>query len=150
MVDLSDVSNYDRLCMAKAGIEMIADRPLLGIGPEMIPERYPIYRDPTAPRFWVPHLHDNLLQIAAERGLPALAAAVRGFRAAGGFEAARAGPAAASAAGLHLGALLARAVRVQLGRHRGPAAGAVRAHPAVLRRRPGGRGGRVAAPSASC
>ena len=118
VVDLSDVSNYDRLCMIKAGAQMTAERPLLGIGPEMVPERYPIYREPTAPRFWVPHLHNNLLQLAAERGLPALAAylamtvlalaaAARGFRAAGGFEAARTGGAAGGAAGLHLGALLA-------------------------------------------
>jgi O-antigen ligase len=62
--------------MAKAGVEMIAARPLLGVGPDVIPQRYPIYREPTAPRFWVPHLHANLLQIAAERGLPALVLAL--------------------------------------------------------------------------
>jgi O-antigen ligase len=121
VVDLGDPSNYDRLCMVRAAARMTAERPLLGLGPEMVRERYAIYREPTAPRYGVPHLHNNLLQLAAERGLPALAAylamtvlalaaAARGFRAAGGFRAARAGPDAAGAAGLaglHLGTILA-------------------------------------------
>jgi O-antigen ligase len=118
VVDLSAASNYDRLCMASAAARMVAERPLLGLGPDLVKERYPIYREPTAPRFTVPHLHNNLLQLAAERGLPALAAylamtvvalaaAARGFRAAGGFGAVRSGAGAAGLAGLHLGALLA-------------------------------------------
>jgi O-antigen ligase len=74
IVDLRDTSNYDRLCMVEAGITMIADRPLFGLGPELAERWYPIYRSPTAPRYNVPHLHNNLLQLAAERGLPALAA----------------------------------------------------------------------------
>lgn len=72
--DLSDPSNYDRLCMAAAGLTMIAERPVSGIGPELVERRYPIYRVPTAPRYRVPHLHNSFLQLAAERGLPALAA----------------------------------------------------------------------------
>ncbi len=74
IVDLRDNSNYDRLCMVKAGLAMVAERPLFGLGPEMVERRYPIYREPTAPRFQVPHLHNTFLQLAAERGLPALAA----------------------------------------------------------------------------
>lgn len=74
ITDLRDRSNYDRLCMLKAGIEMVADRPLFGLGPEMVERRYAIYRPPTAPRYEVPHLHNSFLQLAAERGLPALAA----------------------------------------------------------------------------
>ena len=74
IVDLRDTSNYDRLCMMKAGLAMVAERPLFGLGPEMVERRYPIYREPTAPRFQVPHLHNTFLQLAAERGLPALAA----------------------------------------------------------------------------
>jgi O-antigen ligase len=72
--DLRDSSNYDRLCMADAGLRMIAERPLFGMGPDEVQRRYAIYRNPTAPRYWVPHLHDNLLQIGAESGLLALAA----------------------------------------------------------------------------
>lgn len=74
ITDLGDSSNYDRLCMAVAGGRMIAERPLFGIGPEMVERRYALYRHPTAPRYEVPHLHNNLIQLAAERGLPALAA----------------------------------------------------------------------------
>ena len=74
ITDPSDPSNYDRLCMAEAARHMVAERPLLGLGPEMVEERYPIYRHPTAPRYWVPHLHDSFLELAAERGLPALGA----------------------------------------------------------------------------
>lgn len=71
--DLSDPSNYDRLCMIYSGAHMVADRPLFGIGPDMVPERYAIYRHPSATRFWVPHLHNSFLNIAAERGLASLA-----------------------------------------------------------------------------
>ncbi len=74
IADLRDTSNYDRVCMAAAGAAMIADRPLFGLGPEMVERRYPLYRPPTAPRYQVPHLHNSFLQLAAERGLPALAA----------------------------------------------------------------------------
>lgn len=110
IADLGDSSNYDRLCMLVAGGRMVAERPLFGIGPEMVERRYNLYRDPTAPRYLVPHLHNNLIQLAAERGLPALAAylglmgaaavcAFRGLRREGG----RRGP----RADLWLGVLLA-------------------------------------------
>jgi O-antigen ligase len=74
IADLRDASNYDRLCMLKAGLRMVGERPLFGLGPEMVRERYGIYRPLSAPRFEVPHLHNSWLQIAAERGLPSLAA----------------------------------------------------------------------------
>jgi O-antigen ligase len=44
------------------------------MGPEMVERRYAIYRPPSAPRYEVPHLHNSFLQLAAERGLPELAA----------------------------------------------------------------------------
>jgi O-antigen ligase len=71
--DLRDPSNYDRLCMLQAGLTMIRERPLFGLGPELVERRYSLYRPPSAPRYDVPHLHNSLLQLAAERGLPALA-----------------------------------------------------------------------------
>jgi len=74
ITDLSDESNYDRLCMLDAGLRMVAQHPMIGIGPDMVPLLYPLYRHPTAPRLWVQHLHDTFLQIAAESGLPTLAA----------------------------------------------------------------------------
>ena len=74
IVDVRDASNYDRLCMADAAFYMISERPLFGIGPEMVRHRYPLYRHPTAPRFTVPHLHNTFLQLAAEQGLLSLLA----------------------------------------------------------------------------
>jgi O-antigen ligase len=74
MTDLQDRSNYDRLCMLTAGVTMVAERPWFGMGPEMVERRYSIYRPPSAPRYEIPHLHNSFLQLAAERGLPTLAA----------------------------------------------------------------------------
>jgi O-antigen ligase len=72
--DLRDSSNYDRLCMLEAGLTMVRQRPVFGVGPDLVKRFYPIYRAPAAPRYEVPHLHNTLLQLAAERGLPSLAA----------------------------------------------------------------------------
>jgi O-antigen ligase len=55
---------------------MIRDRPVFGVGPEMIDTVYGRYRQayPEAVNVTNPHLHNVPIQIAAERGLPALAA----------------------------------------------------------------------------
>jgi O-antigen ligase len=50
-------------------VRIVRDYPVLGIGPEMVKPYYPLYRDPDAPRWTVPHLHSNLFQIAAASGL---------------------------------------------------------------------------------
>jgi O-antigen ligase len=70
--DLKQSSNFDRLRMAQAGVEIIKDYPLFGVGPANIKEVYPLYRRHDAPRFRIPHLHNNFLQIWAERGILAL------------------------------------------------------------------------------
>lgn len=72
--DLRQASNYDRVCMTISGMEMVRDFPLTGVGLDMVGRLYPLYRRDDAPRWRVPHLHNNPVQIAAERGLPALAA----------------------------------------------------------------------------
>jgi O-antigen ligase len=69
---LTDPSNVDRVAMMKSGLRIIKDDPLTGVGPNMIIEVYPHYRDKTAVNQLNPHLHNVPLQIAAERGLPAL------------------------------------------------------------------------------
>ena len=70
---LTDPSNIDRVAMMKSGIRIIKDDPLTGVGPDMIIQVYPQYRDKSAVNQRNPHLHNVPLQIAAERGLPALA-----------------------------------------------------------------------------
>ena len=69
---LTDPSNIDRVAMIKSGLRIIKDDPLTGVGPDMIIQVYPQYRDKTAVNQRNPHLHNVPLQIAAERGLPAL------------------------------------------------------------------------------
>ena len=67
--DVHQSSNLDRIRMVQAGIEIIKDYPLLGVGPANIKEVYPLYRKHDAPRFRIPHLHNNLVQLWAERGV---------------------------------------------------------------------------------
>ncbi len=66
-------SNRDRIAMIKSGIRIIKDNPITGVGPDMVIQVYPGYREPTAVSQRNSHLHNVPLQIAAERGLPALA-----------------------------------------------------------------------------
>jgi O-antigen ligase len=108
-----DESSRDRYYMWQAGVDMVLDKPVFGQGPGMILAVYPRYRWPEAPNPRQPHLHNNLFQVAAERGLPglafflwwataALAAALRESR-----RGASEGPGTAWAAGGVLGALAA-------------------------------------------
>ena len=66
-------SNQDRVAMIRSGIRIVKDHPLTGVGPDMVMDVYPVYRDKSAVNQLNPHLHNVPLQIAAERGLPALA-----------------------------------------------------------------------------
>ena len=69
----STASNQDRVAMFKSGLRIIKDHPFIGVGPDMVPQVYPHYRGPGAVSQLNSHLHNVPLQIAAERGLPALA-----------------------------------------------------------------------------
>ncbi len=73
MFDMNDPTNRDRVAMIHIGERMIADHPLTGVGPNMVQRLYPDYRGPDAVNPINPHLHNDFFQIAAERGLPALA-----------------------------------------------------------------------------
>jgi O-antigen ligase len=66
-------SNRDRLAMMLSGLNIIKDKPLTGVGPDMVIQVYPHYRNHLSVQQRNPHLHNVPLQIAAERGLPALA-----------------------------------------------------------------------------
>jgi O-antigen ligase len=70
---LGDASTSDRYYMWQAGVDMVLDKPIFGQGPGMVLAVYPRYRWPEATHPMQPHLHNNLLQVAAERGLPGLA-----------------------------------------------------------------------------
>jgi O-antigen ligase len=71
--DINDPTNRDRVAMLEAGVAMLKDYPLTGVGPEMVGRVYPDYRVATAVQENNMHLHNVPMQIAAERGLPALA-----------------------------------------------------------------------------
>jgi O-antigen ligase len=71
--NLKNPTNLDRLVMLREGVHMIKDHPVLGIGPNMVLPLYAQYREPDAVNAVNPHLHNVPVQIAAERGLPALA-----------------------------------------------------------------------------
>jgi len=73
MFDLHNPTNRDRVAMLREGRHMIASHPLVGVGPNMVERVYSVYRDPEAVERVNPHLHNVPVQIAAERGLPALA-----------------------------------------------------------------------------
>lgn len=72
--NLRDVTAKERVLMWRSGLQMIEERPVVGFGLDMIKLNYTRYADPSALKQRAGHLHNNLLQIAAERGVPALAA----------------------------------------------------------------------------
>ena len=66
-----------RLELFIGGVRMIKDHPLFGVGPERIHTEFPRYyrgSDLKNANFYYGHLENNVLQLAAERGLPCLAA----------------------------------------------------------------------------
>jgi O-antigen ligase len=73
MFDLRDPTNQDRVAMLEIGAGIVRDHPLTGVGPAMVPRVYEQYKPDYAVNALNPHLHNVVMQIAAERGLPALA-----------------------------------------------------------------------------
>ncbi|MGH6689603.1 MAG: O-antigen ligase family protein [Gammaproteobacteria bacterium] len=74
IVDPADPTARERIYFWEAGARMLRDAPLLGMGPGGVKRHYPEYRDPAARRPTTGHLHNNAVQIAAERGVLGLAA----------------------------------------------------------------------------
>ena len=56
--DLQDPTNRDRFAMGRAGVRMIRDHPLTGVGPDMVQVVYPEYRDAGGVNESNPHLHN--------------------------------------------------------------------------------------------
>jgi O-antigen ligase len=79
MFNLNDPTVRDRFTMLHIGERMIKAHPLTGVGPNMVQRLYVSYKGndslvgPDGVTHINPHLHNDFLQIAAERGLPALA-----------------------------------------------------------------------------
>jgi O-antigen ligase len=81
MFDPTNATNQDRVSMLKSGVAMIRDHWLTGVGPNRVPVEYLAHYKradavdpPDQPGSTRAHLHNVVVQIAAERGLPALAA----------------------------------------------------------------------------
>jgi O-antigen ligase len=74
MFNASDPTRVDRVTMLKVGSRMVRANPIAGVGPARVGDRYRDFLDPSEPAHVNPHLHNVPMQIAAERGLPALAA----------------------------------------------------------------------------
>lgn len=74
LLNPQDPASRDRIVMWQIGRDMIRDNPIFGVGPEMIQRKYEDYRIayPDAVNQRNPHLHNIPIQIAAERGIPAL------------------------------------------------------------------------------
>jgi O-antigen ligase len=76
IVDMRDRSNRDRIYMVYSGLRIFQDRPWTGVGSHNIQKTIQAnearYRHPRAEQVNL-HLHNNFLQIAAERGIFALA-----------------------------------------------------------------------------
>jgi putative inorganic carbon (HCO3(-)) transporter len=71
----ADVDLAIRLQMWQVALRMIRAHPWVGVGPNNIEEVYPLYLPPgeSPGTRYHDHLHNNFLQLAAERGLPCLA-----------------------------------------------------------------------------
>lgn len=74
ILNLRDDTAVERIYMWKSGIEMLMDKKLLGFGPGQVKNNYARYANPGAARKSAVHLHNNIVQLAAERGVFVLGA----------------------------------------------------------------------------
>lgn len=69
----AEVSNRMRLWLWDMGLRVVRDHPWLGTGPDQMPYIYDNYRLPAMPEDEVQaHFHNDLVQMAVERGWPGL------------------------------------------------------------------------------
>jgi len=76
IADRREITAQERLSMWSSGIHMIRDHPWTGVGMGAMTRIYAHYREPDSPvdpRRRIGHLHNNIIQVAAERGLLGLA-----------------------------------------------------------------------------
>jgi O-antigen ligase len=72
-VDVTDPTARERVAMMSAGVALLREHPIVGIGPGQVKRLYPQYAPAYAVRRHTSHLHNTPLQIAVERGLVGLA-----------------------------------------------------------------------------
>jgi O-antigen ligase len=72
-LDPTDLTFNERLFMWHSGLQLIREHPWTGVGMDGLKRVYPAYKYPGALKEHTGHLHNNLLQIGAERGLIGLA-----------------------------------------------------------------------------
>ena len=71
--DMENSGNRYRFALIRVGGRMVRAHPLTGVGPDVVQDVYAEYSDVSAVEGSTVHLHNVPVQIAAERGLPALA-----------------------------------------------------------------------------
>ncbi len=76
--DLKNESNKDRIYMYYTAVKIFKNYPLFGVGTDNVKYVYKKYKHPEAKNI-PPHLHNNFLQILAERGVFALIAFILSF-----------------------------------------------------------------------
>jgi len=76
IVNQREITAQERLSMWSSGVRIIRDYPWTGVGMGAMTRIYPHYREPDSPvdpKRRIGHLHNNIIQVAAERGLLGLA-----------------------------------------------------------------------------
>ena len=76
IVDRRDITAQERFSMWSSGLRMIRAHPWTGVGMGAMTRLYPQYREPDSPvdpTRRIGHLHNNIIQVTAERGLLGLA-----------------------------------------------------------------------------
>jgi O-antigen ligase len=76
IADRREITAQERLSMWSSGVRIIRDHPWTGVGMGAMAQTYAHYREPDSPvdpQRRLGHLHNNIIQIAAERGLLGLA-----------------------------------------------------------------------------
>jgi O-antigen ligase len=76
--DMKNETNRDRFYMFKAGINIFKDYPLTGVGAANLEKIYDDYK-PAEAKLSNPHLHNNFLQVLAERGIFAMMSLLAAF-----------------------------------------------------------------------
>jgi len=73
-MDLTDANTRNRIELFHTSLRLIQDNPWFGVGPKSVKYEALRYRGSQEfPDWMYQHMHNNFLQIAAERGLPGLA-----------------------------------------------------------------------------